>query len=70
MIISEIVEFTSWGGKMSKFLGGAVLAVGVGALGWYGNGHQAEEMQTRVTDGAAAIAQTTVHGVSTRSFRT
>ena len=50
---------------MSKFLGGAVLVLGVGALGWYGNGHQAKEMQTRVTQGAAAIAQTTVRGVST-----
>ena len=51
---------------MRKLLGSAVLALGVGGLGLYANGHHAKDMQARITADALGIAQGTTHGVTTK----
>ncbi len=50
---------------MRKLLGGALLVIGVGLLGWYGKSNNAVTMQTEVTEGALAAASGTVHPIST-----
>lgn len=50
---------------MRKLLGGAVLVVGTGVLGWYGSSNHAENMQTTVSARALAAASGTVHPIST-----
>lgn len=50
---------------MRKLLGGVVLAAGVGGLGWYGSGNQAERMQAEVTTRAQTVAGTAIHAIET-----
>ncbi len=50
---------------MRKLLGGTVLVVGTGLLGWYGSSNNAETMQSSVSAGALAAASGTVHPIST-----
>ncbi|MEL7049242.1 MAG: hypothetical protein AAFO75_09845, partial [Pseudomonadota bacterium] len=51
---------------MRKLLGGAVVVVGVGLLGWYATGNNAKRMQSEVAAGAQAVTEGTVHPVSAR----
>ncbi|MGR3491794.1 MAG: BON domain-containing protein, partial [Shimia sp.] len=46
---------------MRKVLGGAVLVLGTGALGWYGTANNAVRMEDRVTDEAQSVSADTVH---------
>ena len=48
---------------MRKFLGGAVLALGVGGLGLYANGHQAKDMEARIAADAMSVSQGSMHGI-------
>jgi OmpA-OmpF porin, OOP family len=48
---------------VSKLLGLGVLILGVGALGLYGRAYDAGEIQTIITERAAAAATGSVHGV-------
>lgn len=47
---------------MSKSLGIGVLVVGVGLLGWWATGHQAQRMENSITEQAGKIAQSSKHG--------
>lgn len=50
---------------MQKALGWAVLALGVGGLGWYGAKNNAVRMETRISDAASAVTLDTLHSVDT-----
>ncbi len=50
---------------MRKLLGGVVLALGVGGLGFYANNNNAKRMQTRIAGEAAVVAMSAIHDVNT-----
>ena len=49
---------------MRKAFGIGVLVLGVGALGWWAKGHDAERMQNQITETAAQAVAGSVHGVT------
>ncbi|MEL6700886.1 MAG: hypothetical protein AAFO58_04290, partial [Pseudomonadota bacterium] len=48
---------------MRKVLGGAVLVLGTGVLGWYGTSRMAPEMEARVAEAAQVATEGSVHGL-------
>lgn len=50
---------------MRKALGIGILALGVAALGWWAQGHDAKRIQQFVTDRAAEVVAASVHGAAT-----